>query len=281
MFRRISPSWTLSRFKGTSSGSKASLIGCLAFAATAVILLPTEGITSQDRTAQDARTQDAGKTAEQDAGKTTLEKIQDMVIGDWRGVGQPRRGSSRGSWIEKTAWSWKFTDKGASLAFTSEDGKFYTSGTIRPGDAAGKYLFVGVTADGKQETLSGARNEEGMLVFSTDKAEQERPARITLRNVAGGDRLLILFERKFGEDRYARLAEIGYTRQGSGFGQGASTGPECVVTGGLGTIQVEHNGKEYFVCCSGCRDLFNEDPERILAEYAKRKKKAQDKIKQK
>ncbi len=30
---------------------------------------------------------------------------------------------------------------------------------------------------------------------------------------------------------------------------------------------MSHNGKTYYVCCGGCRDLFNEDPETVLAEY--------------
>ena len=71
-------------------------------------------------------------------------------------------------------------------------------------------------------------------------------------------------------DLFVRLAEVGYTRQGSGFGKG-STQRECVVTGGLGTIAVTHNGQTYYVCCTSCRDYFNESPEKVLAEYAARK----------
>jgi YHS domain-containing protein len=36
-------------------------------------------------------------------------------------------------------------------------------------------------------------------------------------------------------------------------------------------MEVEHDGKTYYVCCSGCRDLFNDDPEGVLAEYRERK----------
>jgi len=34
--------------------------------------------------------------------------------------------------------------------------------------------------------------------------------------------------------------------------------------GGLGTIEVTHAGKSYYVCCTGCRDYFNENPEKFL-----------------
>ena len=86
-----------------------------------------------------------------------------------------------------------------------------------------------------------------------------------------GDRLLVLLEKKSpASDQFVRLAEVGYTRQGSGFGQGTS-GRECVVTGGLGTIEVTHKGQTYYVCCTGCRDYFYEKPDEILAEYVARK----------
>ena len=48
--------------------------------------------------------------------------------------------------------------------------------------------------------------------------------------------------------------------------------PLCIVTEGRGTIQVSYKGKTYWVCCSGCRDLFNDKPESVLAEAAARQK---------
>ena len=39
-------------------------------------------------------------------------------------------------------------------------------------------------------------------------------------------------------------------------------------------VQVSYKGKTYFVCCTGCRDLFKDHPERILAEAAEREKAA-------
>jgi YHS domain-containing protein len=32
-----------------------------------------------------------------------------------------------------------------------------------------------------------------------------------------------------------------------------------------------HEGKTYYVCCTGCRDYFNEDPAAVLEEYRERK----------
>jgi YHS domain-containing protein len=70
--------------------------------------------------------------------------------------------------------------------------------------------------------------------------------------------------------RFDRLAEIGYTRLGVRFAAGDSF-PECIVTGGRGTIAVSHAGMTYYVCCSGCKEAFDDDPAGILAEYRERK----------
>ena len=50
-------------------------------------------------------------------------------------------------------------------------------------------------------------------------------------------------------------------------------GPECIVSGGLGTMKVSYNGKEYWVCCSGCRDEFKENPEKYIKEVEAKAKK--------
>ena len=40
----------------------------------------------------------------------------------------------------------------------------------------------------------------------------------------------------------------------------------CPVTGGLGTMAVSHAGKTYYVCCTGCREAFDKDPERYVGK---------------
>jgi hypothetical protein len=46
---------------------------------------------------------------------------------------------------------------------------------------------------------------------------------------------------------------------------------ECVVSGGAGTIPVSYKGETFYVCCSGCRDAFNENPEKYIAEFKAKK----------
>jgi hypothetical protein len=193
-------------------------------------------------------------------------------VGQWRGVGQVKRGSTRGAWTEQSQWAWHFDQGRAELVAEVKDGKFYRQLRVQPGEKPGQLVLLAAAAgsETKPERFTGAL-EEGALRVTAEQPTAEGPARISIRLVAGGDRMAVLYEKRLGEGSYGRLAEVGSTREGGSFAAGAASGPECVVTGGLGEIAVEHNGKTYYVCCSGCRDLFLEDPDGVLKEYRERK----------
>lgn len=40
-----------------------------------------------------------------------------------------------------------------------------------------------------------------------------------------------------------------------------------MISQGLGTTQVSYKGKSYWVCCSGCKAAFEEDPEKWIAKF--------------
>lgn len=200
--------------------------------------------------------------------KEHLTKVQQLV-GQWRGVGQPQRGSTRGSWTEEADWGWSFTD-GVRLVGKLPQGKWFRSLELASHDRE-YFLTATPTLMGEKMVYTGATDDSGRIIFTPREPREGLPKRITLRFAAEGDRLLILYEsQNAATSQFARLAEVGYTRKGSQFGKGASK-PECVVTGGLGTIEVTHAGQTYFVCCTGCRDYFDASPEEVLAEYKARK----------
>jgi hypothetical protein len=214
----------------------------------------------------------AGSAVAADAKTTDKQALAALqpYIGVWRGVGQVQRGSNRGAWREQADWAWKFEREHASVVFHVHDGKYFADGKIHPGEAGMLDLDLTEPAGQTQVQYRGSKGADGALVFVALKPGGNGPARVTMRQVADGDRLVVLLERRVTEDRFSRLAEIGYTRQGSTFAKG-STQPECVVTGGAGTIPVEYQGRTYYVCCTGCKELFNDDPAGVLAEYRARK----------
>jgi hypothetical protein len=204
------------------------------------------------------------------ADKQALAALQDY-IGAWKGVGQPRRGFAKDAWIEQADWAWKFADGRASLVFDSPQGKYYHRGELHAGSKAGEYELVAILPDGKtQERFTGKLNN-GQLTLHAAEPAAGRPASIGFRQVADGKRLIATYWQKTpGLSLLTPLAEVGYTRKGSNFGKGGG-GPECVVTGGYGSMAVEHEGQTYYVCCTGCRELFNDEPAAVIADYRARK----------
>jgi hypothetical protein len=211
------------------------------------------------------------------AARDKLAPLQ-FLVGSWKGVGQIKRGSNDGAWTEQQEWIWKFTADNACLAFQGESARYFQSGELRALEQPGQFALSVLANAGppnNKETARrieyiGERSEDGQLRLLADDAVDPLPQKISIRSVASGDRLVMLLERKAAGGRLQRLCEIGFTRVGSGFGQG-SNGPECVVTGGFGSMTVTYKGQSYPVCCSGCRDAFNEDPEKILAEFREKK----------
>ncbi len=192
------------------------------------------------------------------------------LVGTWRGTGQPRRGQAAGAWTESASWAWKLSTDSAALEIGVEKGKFLRSALLKPGPEAGSYVLEATLADGSKRSFAG-KGEAGKPLVLSAEGTGEGLRRVTL-TVPNELRFLLLLEsHPTANAAFVRLGEVGYTRNGVSFAAGES-GPVCVVTEGRGTIPVSHAGKAYWVCCSGCRDLFNQDPAAIIAEAEARKK---------
>jgi YHS domain-containing protein len=201
-------------------------------------------------------------------------KVYGDLIGSWRGAGQPKRGQATGSWKESASWAWKLSEKSAALEIDIETGKYLKSALLKPGKKAEEYVLEATLADGSKRTFSGKQVQDKPLVLTSERTG-EGVRRVTL-TIPNENRFLLLLESEPASKTFARLGEVGFTRNGVAFAAGES-GPVCIVTEGRGSIQVSYKGKSYYVCCSGCKDLFNKDPETILAEAAERAKKAKEK----
>ena len=190
------------------------------------------------------------------------------LVGQWRGVGQVRRGSRAGAWTETAEWVWDFSEPNRpAVRFEVEGGKEVTRLLIRPAASGDGFAATFAPADGESATLAAA-SLEGTVEFGPTGDGSDR---LTLRPL-GEKRFTLLIERRSSPaGRFRRVAEIGYTRSGTRLAESSLGGPECVVSGGLGTIEVRHEGKTYFVCCSGCVSAFEADPAGTLEAYRARK----------
>jgi len=240
-------------------------VGALAVA----LVLADSSADESEKPAKDAK-ETAAKTkpltkAEKAAAQKALEPFNSYV-GGWRGAGQVRRGSRAGAWQENGIFVWNFDNGGVGIQYDVKEGKHIRKGILTWDAKAKKFRMEAIFADKMKRKYTGefAKNA---FVLEAEPDEKGYVSRVTIRQL-NEKRMLVLYEaRKATQSFYRRLGEVGYTREGTRLASSDSTGPECVVTGGAGTIAVSFKGKTYYVCCTGCRDAFNDDPEGILADY--------------
>jgi YHS domain-containing protein len=192
------------------------------------------------------------------------------LIGGWRGVGQPRRGSAAGSWKETANWVWDFSQPGKpAIKYEVSDGKLIKQARVTFDEPTGQFHATVTLADGATRDYAGKFEEDRLILESPPDAKHETH-RLTITRL-NEKRTTVLYEKKRATARLPlRVAEVGYTREGTRLAVEGGDGPECVVTGGKGTIQISYKGQTYYVCCSGCKQAFDENPEKILAEYRER-----------
>ena len=157
----------------------------------------------------------------------------------------------------------------AALVLVSPQSHVYAAAWMIPLEKDNHFRITGLTPDGKsEEVFEGGVDDRGRLTALIKKVVLRRPARIQLNLTAGGDRLVIQYDRPRGKSMksFTQMALLGYTRVGSGFGTGVKA-TDCIVTGGKGSSTVSYQGKTYYVCCGGCRDEFNENPAKIVAAF--------------
>jgi len=214
---------------------------------------------------------------------TAKEALQpfNVLIGSWKGSGAPegtKEERAAGAWTETIDWSWKFKDNDAWLVVTFDKGKHFTKGELRytpnPNvkDAAPRFTLTLTAADKTTSTYVGTVKEKAVTLERTaGPAGQEQ--RLVISLLHHNRHLYRLESRPAGTAvAFDRKFQVGATKDGVPFAD-VPKGPECVISGGLGTIKVSHNGKDYWVCCSGCRDEFKEDPEKYIKEFEAKAKK--------
>ena len=192
------------------------------------------------------------------------------LIGEWRGAGQVRRGSNQGAWTESAAWIWDFED-GVAIRYDVEEGRHLKSAKLTYDPETREYHLTATLPDDSERRYGGKLRKD-RLILESEPDDADMLHRLTVTQL-NEKRTLVLYEtRRAVQKSWRRVGEVGYTRKGTRLAERDSSGPECIVTGGEGTIAVSYKGKTYYVCCSGCKQAFDDDPDGVLAEYAERKR---------
>jgi hypothetical protein len=196
------------------------------------------------------------------------------LVGSWRGTGVPigsREDQNKNFWVETIACEWKFKSGDAWLVLAFDKSKDYKNGELRYLPDKKRYQLSLKAIDDKPLAMSGE------LKFDLDANGNPTNKILTLESEDRGQRLVftLLHDNRFlyrkeirpeGKTSYTKVFQVGATKEGVPFAAGSNV-PECIVTGGLGTMAVTYQGKSYFVCCSGCRDEFNANPAMYVKEF--------------
>jgi ribosomal protein L24E len=210
----------------------------------------------------------ADKSDKPDANKEALKALGEFM-GQWKGDGQSKTGKME-NWKESAEWSWDLKSEEPSLKFKVTGGKQISEGVLKYLPEKKKYQLTAKTVDGKDLVFLGEIKTK-RLTLVADEAESKDKYTVEMSTNNDGARFVYnVAVQKKGVGLAKRLAEVGLTREGVSLAGGKK--PECVVTGGLGTMAVQYNNKTYYVCCSGCRDEFNANPKKYVDEFEKKKK---------
>jgi len=204
-----------------------------------------------------------------------------VLVGSWKGSGAPEGTKDErlaGAWEEKDTWEWQFKGQDAWLVVTFDKGKHFTKGELRytpEKDAAQppRFTLKLTLTDKSTATYVGTLGEKDKVLTLTrtdgPAAEEQRLVFSLLHH----NRHLYRFEARPANTTVAftKKYQVGATKEGVAFAD-VPKGPECIVSGGLGTMKITYKGKDYYVCCSGCRDEFRADPEKYIKEAEAKKK---------
>jgi hypothetical protein len=210
-------------------------------------------------------------------GKPAREALKpfNVLVGSWKGTGTPEGSPEerqKGHWVETVAWEWQFKGDDAWLTVTFDKGKHFTQGRLRHLPATDTFEFTLTTTAKEKVTYQGSIKGK-QVILERPLGESRQIERLTW-NLLHENRVTYRLEtRRDGGTALSRKYLVGLTKEGEPFAAVGRAERECIVSGGLGTIAVSHDGKTYYVCCSGCRDEFRADPGRYVREWeAKRKK---------
>jgi len=196
-----------------------------------------------------------------------------ILVGSWKGTGTPEGTPDerqKGHWTETVAWEWQFKGTDAWLKLDIAKGKHFTGGELR---SVGDEFELIVATIAKEKLTYRGKLKDKQLALERAIPESKLVERITF-SLLHENRITYRVETRTSTGTsLTRKYLVGLTKEGVAFADVGPSERECIVSGGRGTITVSHNGKTYYVCCSGCRDEFKESPEKYVREWEAKKKK--------
>lgn len=212
-----------------------------------------------------------------------------VLLGNWRGT--TRREFEGFKAVDEHGWVWDLQSDPTQPALVMSSGgkspyvKEARMTWFADSDAYGlvitspeeeRRVFSGAFSKPVQDVAGddGKLQRTYALTFTqTEPADAKEQFQYTF-NQQENNRYLLEIEKKRGKARFRRFDTVSTQREGTSFALSDSDYGEktCIISAGLGTIAVSHAGRTYWVCCSGCKAAFEEDPERWIKRAAEEMK---------
>jgi hypothetical protein len=222
--------------------------------------------------------------------RKALDPLQ-IMTGTWEGT--TRKGYGGFKAVDGVQWMWDFrTKKGQpALVYLSDKSPYFRSARLTYQIDDETYQLTTTDSEGETRIYEGGFSQPVREEPGDDK-KLHRSYKLQFRQIADAGAkdvwqvvfnqqdnnryLLDLKKRRPSSGKFdVDIDTVGTQRQGVSFALSASDygNKTCIVSQGLGTSTVMYKGKTYYVCCSGCRGAFEEEPERWIAAAEKRKMK--------
>ena len=223
-----------------------------------------------------------GRLKAEDDTATAIRLLQpfNTMIGTWKGYGVPEGTAAernQGQWTESISCAWQFQKKDAAIILDFVQGKHLKRGELRPILPTKRYRLK-ITTTTKTEIVFEGELKNKVLVLERVDPEKKESQKLVF-TLLHSNRMLYRYEVKSVEKSfYNKRYQVGATKDGEPLVTQGINERECIVSGGSGTSTVTFQGKTYYVCCSGCRDAFLENPTRFVKEFEKRKAEFEKKM---
>jgi serine/threonine protein kinase len=117
-------------------------------------------------------------------------------------------------------------------------------------------------------------NKNGYLTLERVDPKSRETQRLIMNSAGEGVRFIYRYAHRPAERTlFTKDYQVACTKEGESLAAGEKK-VECPVSGGPGKVPVSYNGMTYDVCCSGCRDAFNENPEKYIKRIRSPEKEA-------
>ena len=217
-----------------------------------------------------------------------LQPIQ-ILLGKWRGTTRREYESFKAVDSHEWVWDLRTNPEQPALVMASDKSPYLRSGRLSWDLGNQKFVLTGVDAEGRERKLVGDFTEAPHEVIGSDD-KQHRVFRLELNEdlAAAGEqwqlaiaqqennRYLLEVGKRRGKADFARFDTVSTQREGTSFALSDTGYAErtCIISEGLGTTEVTWKGRSYWVCCSGCKAAFEDDPATWIARAAERAEKS-------